>query len=62
MKMSLSVEQAEALRATLRFTISRMSRIAGGGKVEQSKRDWAAERVEHLSAVLSMMDESGETK
>ena len=61
MRVVLSVEQAEALRATLRFTTIRLAKVAGSVKAEPQKREWAAERVEHLNAVLTMLDESGET-
>lgn len=54
--MTLSVEQADALRASLRFSCSRLSRMASARVSEPSKREWAAERAERLGEVLSMLD------
>lgn len=52
----LTDAQRETLIRTLRFSASRLSRIAGAAKHSQAKREWAAEQVTIFTDILDQLD------
>ena len=57
MHLDLTDAQALAVASTLRFTVTRLQRVAKGKKHPLDKRMWALETVESLLDVIAMLPE-----